>query len=662
MQTIDTDDQRRQFVRQVLADLDALDVLLERGAFESGTRRVGLEQELNLVDDRWRPALVGEKVLQDARAAGVDNLVGEYARFNLEVNLPPADFGPDVLGVVRDRLAGDLAKVAEAAAGHGARVALVGILPSIRRYDIGPDALTPEPRYHMLFDATQRQKGGKDYEYHITGLDDLHLRDDQSVLGGTFTSLQLHWQVDPDAAGRASNWAQLLSGPQLAVAANAPIFLGKRLWQETRVALFEQTSDFRRRHETIDAEPPRVSFGTGWCPEGPGRFVELFREDALRHKAFMRCGDEDCDADPVAVAKGGGVPDLAALQFHNGTVYRWNRPCIGTGRHPHVRIENRVLAAGPTLADELANAALWWGLMAALPDLGGPYAGFADAFDFDDAHRNFLAAARDGMGVQFAWPGRDKPVPAQELVIDELLPIARRGLEGGGIDGGEIDAHLGVIRARTETGRTGARWLLAGFEALRGAGSSDDEALIGVTAAMVRRQEEGRPVHEWPPAQAADAGGWRRRLGRADEVMTRQPYTVAPDDVLDLAAHLIRWRKVGHVPVVEEGRLVGLLTGESILAALGRGEADQLSGLTVADVMLTDLRTVEPDAPTRRVVALVLEHGYSCLPVVEDGKLAGIITDGDLVRVLGEILEEESTEESQEEVEEDGVLGAKDAA
>ena len=642
---IETAEDRRNFVSQVLADLDALEILLKAGRFEKGARRVGLEQEINLVDEHWRPALVGEKVLQTGNDAGIDNLVGEYARFNLELNLPPIDFGPGFMTAVRDRLGDDLKRVAEAARQHGAKLALVGILPSIRRYEIAQDALFPADRYRMLFDATQMQKGGADYEYHIEGVDELHLRDDKSILGGTFTSMQLHWQVDPDQAGRAVNWAQLIAAPQLAVACNSPIFLGKRLWNETRVALFEQTSDFRRRHETGDSaagEKPRVSFGSEWCDESPMGFLDVFREDALRHKAYMRCDDEQCGPDPVEMANKGEIPDLEALQFHNGTVYRWNRPCIGTGKHPHVRIENRILAAGPTLADEMANAAFWWGLMAALPTLPERYADFTTKLPFDEAHRNFLAAARDGLDVQFRWPGRDKPVPAGELILDELLPLARQGLVDGGVDAGEADEHLGVLQRRAETGKTGARWILRGYETLREQGG-DDEALVAVTAAMVKHAETDTPVHDWPDAETGHAGGWRERLGRVDEVMTREPYTVGPDDVLDLAAHLIRWRKIGHVPVVEDGKLLGVLTGETIVEAMGKGT--DLSKALVKDAMRSDPITVGPKTTVRTATRIMRAHDISSLPVVDDNRLAGILTDGDLVRVLGEILKEELPDE-----------------
>ena len=659
---IESPEQRRAFDRCVLNDLAALERLILDGRLERGVRRVGLEQEINLIGPDLRPAMVGPEVLADANAAGLDHVVAEYARFNLEINLEPLPFDARVMDRVHTQLAGDLAELQRHARAHDAEVYLAGILPTLRRYDIQTDALTPLPRYRMLFEATQDLKGGDDYEYHITGLDELHLRDATAVLGGTFTSLQLHWQTDPDQTAAALNWAQLLAGPQLAAAANSPIFLGKRLWHETRIALFAQTSDFRQRHHTGEHEPPRVTFGSGWCEQTPTGFLDIYREDALRHAAYMACDEADRDADPVEMAAALGddpaapMPGLKALEFHNGTVYRWNRPCFGVGGTPHTRIENRIIPAGPTLTDQTANAAFWWGLMAALPDADAVYQDLPGTFRFEQANRNFLAAAREGLAVRFHWPGRDRPVAADVLLREELVPLARHGLEMVGVPNAQD--RLEPILGRADTGRNGAAWLLDSFEELRGH-SGDDEALMAVTALGLRRQAHAGghddPVHTWPipgpddphapglNPETATAGPPAQdplraaRLARVDSIMTRDPDCLRSDDALELAVQLIQWRGVTNVPIVDAGVFKGLLDVQRIAEAATTRRPDE-PPMPLSTLLRADLATVEPTTPTAEAVALMHRRKLECLPVTQGQQFLGLVTQADLRRTLFHLL------------------------
>jgi CBS domain-containing protein/gamma-glutamylcysteine synthetase len=630
---IETEEERQVFMTHLLEDIRAFEVMLAEDRFEKDIQRIGAEQEMVLVDQQYNPALIGPELHQ---ALDKDFITTEYARFNLEINLSPLRFSGDCLARMKQELIDKLQLVAAEADKHQAQLILTGILPTIREADTDPEAMTPEPRYQALL-KNVNQRRGEQYEFNIKGVDELITRNNPSTFGGCMTSFQVHLQVDPNDLVDQYNWAQLITGPTLACATNSPVFLGRRLWHETRIALLRQTTDTRKPYSNLKQEEARVSFGNAWIESS---IAELFHQDIAGYKAYL--------TRPIAenaseVLDQGGVPRLEALNFHNGTIYRWNRVCYGTTQGaPHLRIENRVLPAGPTVDDEIANTAFWLGLMKGLPER---YRHLTEKMPFDQAKENFLKAAQLGIEVQFTWLD-GALVTAQELVLDELLPIAERGLQQATVDEADRTYYLDIIRQRTESAKTGSRWILNSYQQLQEQSTQPSEAWIAITAGMLERQTTGRPGHTWSLATVQEAGNWRNRFRTLSQVMTRSLYTVQESDIVDLATHLMTWKQIGHVPVENEGKLVGIITKDSIISYMTEHHGQDIASLPVRDVMVRELVTAPPDMPLTEAIELIVDSEVSCLPVVRDQRLVGLITEHDFVH-LSRLLYRELDQQSE---------------
>ena len=476
-----------RFTRRLEQCLRALERLLDRPGFGEGPRSIGAELELFLIDDQGRPLARNQAILKDA---GDPRLTLELDRFNLEVNPSPSSLaGQPFTGLGRE-LEGALESVRATAAAHHGRVAMVGILPTLRDQDLHRGAITDAPRYRAL-DWSLRRVKAEPFEIEIRGRDPEPLRvvRDNIVMEGANTSFQVHLRVDPDDYVDAFNAAQLATAPALAAAGNSPLFLGRVLWEETRIALFEQAADDRDapgRERLVS----RVAFGTDWLRTS---ILDLFEESVRHHEPLLPiCGDQD----PLAALADGGVPRLDELRLHQGTVWRWNRAIYDSGFGGHLRIEMRPLPAGPTVTDMLANAAFLLGLTLALaPDA----ATWTRQLLFARAHANFYDAARLGLEAELEWPAGDGSsgrVGAAELVA-RLLPTARRGLVEAGVDAAEADRLLGVVGDRVEAGQTGAAWqrrTLAALEERTGR----DQALGELLERYLELQATGEPVHTWP--------------------------------------------------------------------------------------------------------------------------------------------------------------------
>ena len=378
------ENESRAFMKALLADVRALEVMLERGLFETARRRIGAEQEMFLVDGDMRAAPIATDILA---AVAESRLTTELARFNLEANVNPRLFTSTCLGDM-EREVHELVKLADGRAReHNARVLLTGILPTLRRGDLTLENMTPNPRYRALNDTLLAMRGG-DFLISIKGIDELHVQHDNVMFEACNTSFQIHFQVAPKEFPKLYNCAQLVTAPVLAAAVNSPLLFGSRLWHETRVALFSSSIDERSSsRQTHRGLRPRVTFGDQWVRES---VIEIFREQIARFRVVLATRSQD--EDPMEVLDRGGIPELRALRLHNGTVYRWNRACYGIHDGiAHLRIENRVLPAGPTILDEIANAAFFFGLMSGmLEEVGDP----KDHIAFDVAKDNFFAAAR----------------------------------------------------------------------------------------------------------------------------------------------------------------------------------------------------------------------------------------------------------------------------
>ena len=621
----------RASTRGVLNDLRALELMIDRGMFEEGVTRIGAEQELALVDDANQPAPMGPEVLErfdDERATS------EIGRFNLEFNCSPARFTGSALKDLRAEMESLLDRCREIGASLGVTPVLTGILPTLQTKHLGREYITPKPRYYALDDLITRARGGR-YDVRIKGIDELSLSHDSVMLEALNTSFQLHYQVTPATFASHYNAAQLVTGPIMALAANSPVLFGKRLWHETRIAIFEQTVDTSGTDVPAERDMlRRVRFGEGWIESS---ILEIFRADLARFRMLFGPDEEE---DSVAIAESGTAPKLGALQTYNGTIYRWNRPCYGiTDGKPHLRIENRVLPAGPTVLDEMTNAAVWFGLMHAVPR---EHPDIPERLRFADAKSNFVGAARSGLEFKARWlDGRT--IPVRDLLLGELIPLAERGLGDAGVDRDDIDMYIGIARQRAETGRNGARWMIDSVEHIHHL-STRAQRLSVLTAATISRQQQGIPVHEWTLAEIDESGEWRHHYEFVGQYMKTDLFTVQEDELVDLAASIMDWERVRHIPVEDERhKLVGLVSYRALLRVVsGDRCGNGKESIPVSEIMHRDPVWVRPETPTLEAITLMKEHGTACLPVVnEEHKLVGIVTEHDYMRIAGKLLEDQ---------------------
>ncbi|KIG13360.1 hypothetical protein DB30_08127 [Enhygromyxa salina] len=623
------DAELRAFMRAILADLHALEQVIDRGMIESGVRRIGAEQEMFLVDNTLSVAPVATEVLETANDP---RLTTELAKFNLEANLSPQDFGGDCLRVLEREIEEVLGVARKAAAVHDARIVLTGILPTLRKPDLAMSNMTPLPRYFALNRAMQRMRGGQDFHVLIKGKDELELTHDNVMLEAANTSFQIHFQVDANEFAPLYNLAQVVTAPVLASAVNSPVLMGKRLWNETRVALFHHSVDTRNDAHKARSARPRVGFGDRWVEESA---LEIFREDIARFRVVLSTA---LDEDPMERVRQGKAPELKALRLHNGTVYRWNRACYGIspGGSPHLRIENRALPAGPSVVDEVGSAAFYFGLMsgmsAQIPDI-------SKVMDFDDAKHNFFSAARYGLDARLTWiDGRAYEAP--RLLLDILLPLAREGLTAHSIDGADIDRYLGVVEERVKKGVTGAQWAINSLATMPTDGPRDARSRA-LTHAMLEHQQVGDPVHAWEPAAFHKVSDVRENYLTAGQFMTTDLFTLHPEDLVDLAASLMDWERIRHIPVEDDGKLVGLISHRAVLRLVARGHLDRVGSEKVAvrQIMKTDPITVAPNTTTLEVLEIMRDQKVGSLPVVDGDKLVGIVTEHDLIAVSSRLLD-----------------------
>jgi CBS domain-containing protein len=618
------------FMKALLEDLRALAFMLDDKRVESGVTRIGAEQEMFLIDRYLRPAPVSLEVLKDANDS---RLTTEIARFNLEANLSPLKLENGCFSRMEEELTELIALARESAATHDADVLLAGILPTLQRSDLTLDNLTPITRYHELDRGVIRLRGGP-LSIHIKGLDELHLTHDNIMMESCNTSFQVHFQSNAGEFANHYNVAQAITAPVLAVAVNSPLLLGQRLWQETRVALFQHSTDERSRPQLVRNQPTRVTFGDRWLENS---VIELFHDQITRFRPIMISEPEE---NPFEVLARGGTPLLSALRMHNGTVWRWNRACYGlTGGVPHLRIENRALPSGPTIVDEIANAAFFTGLMVALPQA---YGEISRRMEFDDAKLNFFRAARHGLDAQFQWiDGQTRS--AAPLILDHLLPLARQGLRSWRVATEDIEKYLGIIEERARSGQTGARWIMKSLSAM-GTSASKDASQRRLTSRVLANQKQGHPVHQWPIDAQTDDDEWEHGYRTVGQFMSTDLFTVKPDDLIDLAASVMDWRHIRHVPVEDtDGRLAGLITHRGLLRMMINRAGSDSKPITVQEIMVEDPIVVSPSTSSLEAMDLMRSHRVGCLPVVENNHLVGIVTSYDFLEAAAKLFRQHLT-------------------
>lgn len=622
--------QLRQFTRAVLDDLQALEMMIRGGYMEDEAFRIGAEQEMFLVDSSMHPAPVAVEILGDAKDK---RLTTEIGRFNLEANLTPLDFTGDSLRRLEDEISEMVGIVRTSAKKFGADVVLTGILPTIQPTDLVERNLTPSPRYFELNRILTAMHGAERL-VHIKGLDELRLHLKDTFVEFCNTSFQVHLQVPISRFAEYYNWAQAISAPVLAAAVNSPVIMGHRLWHETRLALFQHAVDSRSPIQQERSHPQRVTFGRTWVEDS---ILDVFHEDVARFRILLT---RQLEEDSLDALKEGRIPGLDAWRMHNGTIWRWNRACYGVmnGR-PSMRVEVRFLPSGPSIADEMANAAFFLGLMIALPEEFGDV---TKIMSFDEARNNFSSTARFGLKSQVVWLNGES-YRTGRLILEELLPRARKGLESVGIDRSDIDRYLSILEERVAKQRTGSQWMLESL------GAMDKRAKFNVrmrtvTAAMLENQYENRPIHEWALAQISEKSDWIDNYRTVEQFMSKDLFTVRPGDVVDLAASLMNWKHIRHVPVEDDaGNLVGLLSHRDLLKLLTEHCGEEI---IVRDVMKTNLITVTPETGSLEALKTMRDHDIGCLPVVHNNRLIGLITAFDFLTVSVKLFEERVRESS----------------
>jgi hypothetical protein len=482
---------RQHYRGKVHRCLNALATMLRDGTFAwDDEATTGLELELNLVDPGLDPAMCNDAVLELTERP---ELQPELGQWNVEINMPPRPLGGEQGRYLEHNLLDLLSLLERQAKSVHARVAAIGILPTLQASHLVTDRISSSPRYGVLNEQMLTARG-EPFRVDISGVaaegPGEHLRMDfDSILPeAACTSLQLHLQCPPEQFAPAWNAAQCVAGVQLAVGANSPFLLGRRLWSETRVPLFLQATDVRSIELRNQGVRPRVWFGERWITS----IFELFEENVRYFPGLLPVEEQQ---DPLEELAAGRVPELEELRLHNGTIWRWNRPVydVADGQ-PHLRVENRVLPSGPSALDMVANAMFFYGLLRLLTEQEEP---LWTRMPFSAAEENFRLAARDGLGASLYWPELGWVRP-DELVLRELLPMAAEGLARWGVSDQVSGRYLDVIEQRCRTGRTGADWQLRTVEALERRGADRWGAIRGMLDRYLEAATDNAPVHSWP--------------------------------------------------------------------------------------------------------------------------------------------------------------------
>jgi hypothetical protein len=478
---------RQEYRRKVQLCLDVFETMLAQSSFEFDRPLTGMEIECNLVDDDYQPAMTNQDVLAAIADPAYQTELGAY---NIEFNVPPRPLGGRTGAALEAEVRASLNAAEAKASAGGAHIVMIGILPTLMPEHLADGWMSQSSRYVALNDSIFNARG-EDIQIDISGPEPLSVNSASIAPESACTSMQLHLQVSPDDFADYWNAAQVLAGPQLALGANSPYFYGQQLWSETRIELFAQSTDTRPDELKTQGVRPRVWFGERWITS----IFDLFEENVRYFPSLL---PEVSEEDPAAELAAGRTPHLAELRLHNGTVYRWNRPVydvmeVDGVERPHLRVENRVLPAGPTVIDMLANSAFYYGMLRTLSEEDRPV---WTKMRFAAAQHNFLEAARHGMQADLFWPGVDT-VTTEELVLGTLLPMAYEGLDRWGVDAEARDRLLGVIEGRARAGQNGAGWQVSTVRALEHSGMARPAALAEMLRRYCDHMHSNEPVHTW---------------------------------------------------------------------------------------------------------------------------------------------------------------------
>jgi CBS domain-containing protein len=612
VKAIDTEEQRKEFTKQLLYDIEALTTMIETNDFEAGIQRIGAEQEVCIVDSFYRPSFNALEILD---AINDEHFTTELGLFNMEANLDPIVLQGNCFSQLETDLTKLLAKAQKAATAiENNKIVLAGILPTLKRSDLIFENMTPFERYKTL-NAILRNIKGNDFKLQIRGVDELILHHESILFEACNTSFQVHLQIGLDEIIDKYNWSQAIAGPILSVMTNAPMLLGKELWSETRIALFQQSIDLRNTAHLLREQKPRVSFGTDWVRDS---ILEVFTDDITRYKALVTTDFEGNSVDDLA---NGIKPKLKALNLHNGTLYKWNRVCYGVAKNvAHLRIENRYIPAGPSIKDEIANALFWVGVMQGMPDT---YKNIWEKMDFKDARGNFIKAARTGIDTYFNWFGEG--IPAKKLITDILIPMAKEGLQKSKVSDSDIDYYLQIIEERVHKNTTGSKWQIRSARKLTEKVSAEETNIL-LTHHLYRNQYSNKPVHEWELATRLSEEEIYSR-NKVYKVMTKEVYVVGEDDLVALAENVMQWKNIHHIPVInDQHKIVGIISDKHL-------EKNTKKDAIVKELMSTNIVAGYPEMTIVEAENLMAQHEATCLPILDNDYLIGIFTTNDLQKI-----------------------------
>jgi CBS domain-containing protein len=603
--------QKANYFHHLIRDLEALEIMVKEGMFEKSPIRIGAELEFFIVGKDFFPESNSLEILKLINDSHFTTEIGNY---NLEINLDPLILEGNCFSSMHEELKSLLEKCKDAAKQKNSKIIITGILPTITHSHITLENMTPVQRYYVLNDAAKKSRG-QDFSFHIRGVDELNLLHDSVMLESCNTSWQMHLQIDPDEFMDMFNWAQVIAGPVLAACCNSPILFGKELWSETRIALFTQSVDVRTNSFLLNDSQSRVSFEDHWQI---GSISDIFKDNISRFRSLVT---EEFERDSIEILKSGEIPKLRAMCLHNGTVYRWNRACYGLGDgKPHLRIENRYIPAGPTMIDQIANMAFWVGLMKGRNE---EYMDIHQKLEFKDVKANFFRAARYGMATQFSWNNR--LVSSQDLILEELIPMARIGLQRAGISYEDIDKYLSIIINRVKS-RNGAEWIVDSYRSLLKS-KKKNEANQVLLANIYLNQEKDVPVSEWEvlPSDASTTFNIEKLVMH---VMNTSIISVEKNDPVELVVNIMKWKNIHHMPVVKgDKELIGLLTWTDVKKYFDQSDEIRLS---VQEIMKTELVTISQDKKVDDARQLMAKYKINCLPVTKGSKLVGIVTSNDI--------------------------------
>ena len=612
--------ERLEFINHLLDDVEALEYMIKNEMFEKGVERIGAEQEFCLVNADMTPS---NKALEILEKLNDNCFTTELAKYNLELNLPPQELQGKCFSITEDFLLKKMEDAYKVAADFSNSIVMTGILPTISYQEITKKFMTPFDRYNLLGKIIKDARG-EDFELHLQGVDELNMKHDCIMLEACNTSFQIHLQIDPSEFVDKYNWSQAISGPVLSAVSNSPLLLGNELWRETRIALFQQSIDLRATTRMPRKRQPRVSFGNGWIRNSVS---EIYKDDISRYTLLITTPIEESS---LEVLKNGKIPTLDALRLHNGTVYKWNRPCYGISNgKPHLRIENRYIPSGPSVRDEIANTAFWIGLMKAMPD---KYKDIWNVMDFKQAKGNFLKAAKFGLETEFEI--FDKILPARDLILENLLPMAEDGLRKANISQLDIDKYLGVIEKRIMYNQTGSQWVIRNYRDARKK-IDKDSTLKLLTLNMVENGMNNNPIYKWKELDVNRKIEIQNKFEKVSQVMTRDLFVVRETDMVQLVLKIMEWREFSRMPVEgPKGQLIGLLTRSHLLKRIENDPS--VKSKLVKDVMIKDVITAEPDDSLGKAIEKMKLHKVGCLPVISRRILIGIITETDIIKIVTE--------------------------